>query len=126
MRNVTARTAEINKNAVIKIANRTGEVIKLPYNVEQYIYGDIQAIECCLMPFDNAYQAQAYGVSLIGGKKVSLTVEQAKLFNEFTHIWVDKEPPTDKQYPEYKVRQISITLNNGVLILDKVEGNNAV
>ncbi len=117
------RNAEINKNTIIKFANRTGNKLELSYGVECQEYGEVQTLKCCAMPIENAYQAQAYGVSLVGGKRLTLTAEQAKLFNEFTHIWIDKEPPLDKQSPEYKVKQVAITLNNGVVIIDKVEGN---
>lgn len=76
------------------------------------------------MPFETEVEAKAYGVSFLGGRKAVLTVEQGKLFNEFTHIWVNRMPDSDRQDSEYIVKDLQTTLSISVLIIDKKDGNN--
>jgi len=123
MRKVTMRTAELDKNTVLKISNRTGETQNLPYGSTIYSYGDIEEIDCCLLPLDSVYQAQAYGVTFIGTKKAVLTIEQGEKFNMFTHIWIDSTPDTDKQNSEYVVKYCKKVLTNYLLVISKVQGN---
>lgn len=126
MRLCTTRNAEINKNVELKYANRVSDVPAVSeYGDEQYEYGDIQSIFVCVMPFKTEVEAKAYGVSLLGGRKATLTVEQASLFNEFTHIWVDKEPDSEGQDSEFYVKDNSKTLNGALLILEKKDGSDA-
>lgn len=123
MRLCTARTAENNKNTLLRYANRVSDVAERnSYGDEYFEYGEVECLEVCLMPFKTEVEAKAYGVSLLGGKKATLTVEEGKLFNEFTHIWVEAEPDDDLQNSDYIVKDISTTLNGSVLILEKKDG----
>lgn len=125
MRLCTARNAENNKNAVIKYANRVpGAATVSAYGDETYPYGEICHIEVCLMPFKTEAEARAYGVSLLGGRKATLTFEEGEQFNEFTHVWVDAEPDADKQNSEFIVKNIAKTLNSALLILEIKDGAN--
>ena len=123
MRLCTARNAENNKNTILRYANRASdEAIVTVYGDEYFEYGEVECLEVCLMPFKTEVEAKAYGVSLLGGRKATLTVEESKNFNEFTHIWVDTEPDNDLQNSEFIVKDISTTLNGSVLVLEKKDG----
>lgn len=125
MRLCTTRNAEINKNVELKYANRISDTpIVSEYGDERHEYGDIQSIFVCLMPFKTEVEAKAYGVSLLGGRKATLTTEQASLFNEFTHLWVDTEPDSEGQNSEFYVKDNTKTLNGALLILEKKDGSN--
>jgi len=123
MRKPTMRNAEINKTVTLKYSNRTGNVSDLGFGVKQFEYGTVNEMKVCLLNFTDAYAAQAYGVNLTGGKKATLTVEQAEQINEFTHIWIDATPSTDKQNSEYKVAEVPRAINMGLLVIDKIHGN---
>ena len=119
------RNAENNKNATLLFANRvSSEPTVSEYGDEYFAYGDVESLEICLMPFKTAVEAKSYGVSLLGGRKATLTLTQGSLFNEFTHIWIDKEPDKEKQDSEYYVKNIIPALNSCLLIIEKKDGNN--
>ena len=123
----TTRNAEVNKNVSMQIANRTSNTPQITtYGEELFPYGQTQSVELCLMPFKTEIEAKAYGVSLLGGRRATLTLEQASLFNEFTHIWVDKTPDADKQETEYVVKDIRKTLNNALIVIDIKDGSNGL
>lgn len=120
----TSRVAENNKNTVLWFANRLATPTQTMYGEEIYEYGEINCLEVCLMPFKTEVEAQTYGVSLLGGRKAILTLEQGKMFNEFTHIWVGKQPENSEQETEYFVQDLQPTLGTSVLIIDKKGGRN--
>lgn len=121
----TSRVAENNKNKQIWFANRKSNTpIQTAYGEEIYEYTEADRLEVSLMPFETEVEAKAYGVSFLGGRKAVLTVEQGKLFNEFTHIWVNRMPDSDRQDSEYIVKDLQTTLSISVLIIDKKDGNN--
>lgn len=125
MRLCTARNAENNKNVCMKIANRISDKPEVSkYGDEFYAYGDIVSLELCLMPFDTEVEAKSYGASLLGGRRATLTPQQASLFNEFTHIWVNRLPDSERQDSEYIVKDIRTTLNSALLIIDIRDGSN--
>lgn len=118
---ITARISENNKNATLRYSNRLSNIPKsTPYG-EQYEYGDIEELDVCLVPISTSYEADAYGVNLVGSFKVSLTMEQAKLFNEFTHIWV-KGLPNDKCETEFVVKSVPTVINYGLMVISKKVG----
>lgn len=118
---ITSRTAENNKNVTIKYSNRLStEPISTPYG-EQFEYGEIEELDVCLVPFQSQYEASAYGVNMVGSFKISLTLEDSKKFNEFTHIWLDTSF-SDRDEPEYIVKQKPTTLNYGLLVITKKIG----
>lgn len=120
----TSRVAENNKNVTIFFANRKSNTpTTTRYGEEVYEYGEIDCLEVSLMPFDTEVEAKAYGVSLLGGRKATLTVEQGKNFNEFTHIWLSRQPDAARQNTEYIVKDLRTTLNVSVLVIDKKDGN---
>jgi len=123
MRKPTMRNAEINKTIALKYANRTGNITDLGFGVNQFEYGTVNEMNVCLLDFSDAFEAQAYGVNLTGGKKATLTFEQAIQINEFTHLWIETTPSTDKQNSEYKVVKTPQVINSGLLIIEKIHGN---
>lgn len=121
----TSRVAEINKNTELWFANRKSNTpTETNYGEEIYEYEEASRLEVSLMPFETEVEAKDYGVSFIGGRKAVLTIQQGKLFNEFTHIWVNRKPDVERQNSEYIVKDLQTTLNVSVLIIDKKDGNN--
>ena len=120
---ITTRNAEINKNTVLKISNRTGNKVDLGYGETEYEYGEIQELDVFAKPINNVYEASAYGVSITGGLKLSLTMQETLLFNEFTRIWINTTPSSDKDNPEYYVSSNQPVLTTGTVVIDKVDGN---
>ena len=120
---ITTRTAENNKNTLLKFANRTNDApTSTPYG-EKFTYDKLEEIEVCLLPFNTEAEAQDFGCDMIGGRKATITVEGAKNFNEFTHIWVDATPDEDLQNTEYIVKNVFINLTTAILIINKKAGN---
>lgn len=118
---ITARTAENNKNVTLRFSNRLSETSTLTPYGEQFEYGEIEELDVCLVPIANSFEADAYGVNLVGSYKVSLTMEQVKMFNEFTHIWI-KGLPDDKVETEYVVKSIPTVINYGLMVISKKVG----
>lgn len=118
---ITARTAENNKNVTLLYSNRMSDTPKFSPYGEQYEYGDIEELNVCLVPLTNSFEADKYGVNLIGSFKVSLTMEQIKNFNEFTHIWI-KGLPNEKQETEFVVKKLPTTINYGLMVIEKKVG----
>ncbi|MEG1804728.1 MAG: hypothetical protein RR248_06020 [Clostridia bacterium] len=116
------RTLKRNENKTLKIANRTGEVITDDWGNSIYTYGLIEIISLCLLPMENEVEAQAFGVSLIGGLKSVLQVADGAKFNEFTHIWLDKQPDIDRQNTQYVVKAIRPLLTHTTLVIEKKAG----
>lgn len=116
------RTQNINRQTKIKYANRTGNKIADDYLTEKHEYGEIKEMCVMLLPFGTAVQAESFGVSFLGGRKATLTKQQALEFDEFTHIWIDSEPDQDKQNPNYYVKQANAFINDGYLVIDKIAG----
>lgn len=122
MRVSTARNAENNKNATLKYANRVSDTPTVSeYGDEYYTYEEPGCMEACVMPFKSAIEAKAYGVSLAGGRKVTLTPEECSLFNEFTHIWIEAEPSDES---EYYVKNVIPALHSCLLIIERKDGHN--
>lgn len=122
MRVSTARNAENNKNVTLKYANRTSnEPSVSDYGDEYYTYEEPCCLEACVMPFKSSVEAKAYGVSLVGGRKITLTLEEGSLFNEFTHIWIEAEPSDEG---EYYVKNVIPALNSCLLIIERKDGHN--
>lgn len=118
---ITARTAENNKNVTLLYSNRMSDTPKFSPYGEQYEYGDIEELNVCLVPLTNSFEADKYGVNLVGSFKVSLTMEQIKNFNEFTHIWI-KGLPNEKQETEFVVKKLPTTINYGLMVIEKKVG----
>lgn len=118
---ITARTAENNKNVTLLYSNRISDTPKFSPYGEQYEYGDIEELNVCLVPLTNSFEADKYGVNLVGSFKVSLTMEQIKNFNEFTHIWI-KGLPNEKQETEFVVKKLPTTINYGLMVIEKKVG----
>lgn len=118
---ITARTAENNKNVTLLYSNRISDTPKFSPYGEQYEYGEIEELNVCLVPLTNSFEADKYGVNLVGSFKVSLTMEQIKNFNEFTHIWI-KGLPNEKQETEFVVKKLPITINYGLMVIEKKVG----
>lgn len=118
---ITARTAENNKNVTLLYSNRISDTPKFSPYGEQYEYGDIEELNVCLVPLTNSFEADKYGVNLVGSFKVSLTMEQIKNFNEFTHIWI-KGLPNEKQETEFIVKKLPTTINYGLMVIEKKVG----
>ena len=122
---ITARTSEINKNVELKFSNRTAdEPIITPYG-ESHGYEKYERMKLCLVPLSSTFEANAYGVNLVGSYKATLTKEQSKNFNQHTHIWIEEEPE-DLEEPEYIVKNVPTTLNYGLLVIAKKVGESNV
>ena len=120
---ITTRNAEINKNTVLKISNRTGNKVNLGYGETDYEYGEIQELKVFARPISNAYEASAYGVNLATALKLSLTMAEMALFNEFTRIWIVSTPTGVKDNSEYSLSDYQPILTTGTIIIDRVDGN---
>ncbi len=120
---VTSRLAEINKNSILKISNRNGQVVDLGLGEREYKYSPIQELSVSSMPIRNSYEASAYGVSLLNGLKIFVAMKDISLFNEFTRIWINTQPNSQLDNPEYFVTSNQPALSQSMIIIDKVDGN---
>ena len=115
------RTLKRNKTTTIRYANRIDSASENSYGDVIAEYGEIKEISLFVTPLQNDYEAAYFGVDRYSTKKIIMSLDEAKLFDRFTRVWVDVEPNEAKNNNDYYVSTLPTnSLNISTITITKV------